>query len=218
LSFFGVARDKDRLSAALLAYYIFIGVTDEAIDGGERDGGEEILARLASPFVSLSQDIGCSDAEFMAEILKLHFPASSAARIRKKFGALYKINLKERHAGTMRVFAKTRRLLGSVTADISYWLIRDHLSADVPKLRRVMKQAGAVGCLFDSLIDARYDQHAGLIAFHPSMLDWLYLCGQTLVLGIKLGLAHPRLIVLFLDAMIDNVHDRRPVQGAQTID
>ena len=209
LDLYRIDVDKERTRGALSAYYIFLGVTDDALDGADDDVGEKILARLANPIVCLEEEVACSDAEFLTEILKLHFPASTSTRIRRKFRMLYRITLQERRASTMRAFVKTRRLLGSVTADISYLLVRDYLLGDASRFRKLMREVGAVGCLVDSVIDARSDQRAGLLSFRPTPIEWLFLCAQTFVLGMKLVLKHPRLMRLFFEAITDNVYDRR---------
>jgi hypothetical protein len=218
LNFLGLDGDEDRIRAALLAYYTFIGVTDDVIDGGANDSGERILACLENPSIQVGAAVMRSDAEFMAEILKVHCPLTTAQQIRRKFRTLYRINLKERRVRNRRDFVKTRKILGSVTADISYLLIRDHLRSDAPQLRRLMKQVGAVGCLVDSVIDVRHDQHAGLLAFRPSLIDWLYLGAQTVVSGVKVVLTHPRLVILFLEAVIDNVRDRKRAEHSSTVE
>ena len=215
LDSFEIEANQEDMRSALLAYYIFIAVTDDAIDGGDPDAGESILARIANPRVRLSGDAALSDAEFMAEVLKLYFPARASAQIRMKFRTLYRITLDEQRARSMREFVKTRKLLGRVTADISYLLVRDYLRNDVWKLRRLMKQVGAVGCLIDTVIDARKDQRAGLLSFRPSIAEWLYFYAHTLVLGLRVALKHTKLIRLFCEAIIDNVYDRRRAQVAE---
>jgi hypothetical protein len=216
LDFYGIDGDKERSRAALSAYYLFIGVTDDAIDGADDDVGETILARLENPFVSFNEDVACSDAEFLTEVLKLHFPASTSTRLRSKFRTLYRITLQERRARTMRAFVKRRRLLGSVTADISYLLVRDYLLGDASRFRALMRDVGAVGCLVDSVIDARSDQRAGLLAFRPSPIEWLFLYAQTFALGMRILWKHPRLVRLFFEAITDNVYDRRRSVPVQT--
>ena len=217
LRFYRIDGDMDRVRKVLLAYYLFIAVADDLIDGSLRGGGDSILARLANPFVCLNKEVACSDAEFLAEILKLHFPASTSMRIRSKLRRLYKISLQERRVCRMRAFVKTRMILGSVTADISYLLVRDHLVGDAPQFRELMKHVGAVGCLVDSVVDGRNDQRAGLLPFRPSLIEWLFLYAQTFVVGMKIVWKYPRLMRLFFDAITDNVYDRRrsvPVQMA----
>ena len=209
LDSFSIRADNERVHAALLAYYIFIGVTDDTIDGGDEDAGENILARLTTPFVSLNDITVSSDAEFMSELLKLHFPASHSSHIRSKFRTIHKINLRERRARNMRAFVKMRELLGSVTADISYLLIQEHVEEDARQLRRLMKRVGAVGCLVDSAIDLRNDQRAGLIGFRPALTEWVYLYVRTFWLGIRTVAKYPRLVRLFFEAIADNAHDRR---------
>ena len=216
LHFYGIDGDMERVRSVLLAYYLFIALADDLIDGSLCGIGDDILARFGNPFVCLNEDAVCSDAEFLAELLKMHFPASSSAVLRRKLRALYRINFQERRAGTMRAFVETRRLLGAETADISFLLIRDHLAGDALQVRKLMRQVGAVGCLVDSIVDARDDRRAGLLWFRPSFIDWLFLYAQTFALGAKIGLRHPRLIALFADAIADNIRDRRRPSGLIT--
>jgi len=208
LKFYGIAHDEFRVRSALLAYYIFIGVTDEVIDR-QGDDGQTILARITKPSVYLHESLGCSDAQFMAEILKRHFPLRASHQIRAKFRTLYRINLAERRVRTMSDFLKTRKLLGRVTADISYLLVRDHLWNDEWKLRNLMRDVGAAGCLIDSLVDARADRRAGILAFRPSFFESLRLATETFLLGARLGFRHFGLRSLFAQAIVDNIRDRR---------
>ncbi len=208
LKFYGIDHDEFRVRSALLAYYIFIGVTDEVIDS-QGDDGKTSLACSTNPSLCLNVSVACSDAEFMAEILKQYFPAGASQQIRAKFRTLYRINFAERQARTLTDFLKSRKLLGRVTADISYLLIRDHLRNDGFKLRQLMREVGAVGCLIDSLVDARDDQRAGALTFRPSFSESLRLAAHTLALGTRLGLRHLGLLSLFAQAFVDNIRDRR---------
>ncbi|HEY6045484.1 MAG TPA: hypothetical protein VIU65_02710, partial [Pyrinomonadaceae bacterium] len=72
----------------------------------------------------------------------------------------------------------------------------------------LMKEVGAVGCLVDSVFDARADKRAGALSFQPGWIDFLRLGTTTTFDGIKLVVTHPRMLPLFAEAMRDNFYDR----------
>ena len=125
-----------------------------------------------------------------------------------KFSDLHQANFAERQADTMKGYIAQRRVIGNLTAELSYLLIQDLLSSQKIDCCRLMKDVGAVGCLVDSVIDARADRRAGTLLFKPGVSDFLSLCFRTFSDGIKLVLSYPRLLLLFADALRDNFRDR----------
>jgi hypothetical protein len=192
----------------LRAYYFFIGVVDDEIDCACLDVGERILKRLANPIPSFDDETRNSQAQFMTEILKQHLNPTNL-QLQRKFRRLHKANVAERHAPTMRAYVRQRKLVGRLTAELSYLLIRDYLSCDSSDVRQLMKEVGAVGCLVDSVVDAASDKRAGLLSFRPTYFDSVFLYTQTFLRGMRITLKHPRLIPLFLEAIRDNFYDRR---------
>jgi hypothetical protein len=208
----GIAFDRGTIRERLLAYYLFIGVVDDGIDSAEFDISKEILRRLARPLPAFDEDTGNSRAEFMTEILKQHIDAAIYSQVLRKFQELHNANVKERNALSMRAYVEQRKLVGSLTAEISCLLIGDCLFGDSTNCFQLMKDIGAVGCLVDSVFDARGDKRAGLFLFRPTLVDSLYLSSHTLLFGMKIVLKHPRLVPLFVEAVRDNFFDRRRSQ------
>ena len=204
----GISCDRERVRECLRAYYLFIGVVDDEIDCARFDVGEKILKRFAHPIPSFDEETRNSRAQFMTEILKQHLNPTNL-QLQRKFRHLHKANIAERHAPTMRAYIKQRELVGRLTAELSYLLIRDHLSCDRSNVRQLMKEVGAVGCLVDSVVDAASDKRAGLLSFSPTHFDSLFLFTQTLRHGLRITLKHPRLMPLFVEAIRDNFYDRR---------
>jgi hypothetical protein len=205
----GLQCDQKTVTECLQAYYLFIGVADDELEQSQVELGEKILDRLAHPVPSFELDTTTSRAQFMTEILKRHISLTNHSQVLLKFRRLHRISVKERNVRTMSAHIQQRKLVGRLTAELSFLLIRDHLSGDSSQAGELMKDIGAVGCLVDSVIDAGADKRAGLMSFRPTFFDTVSLVTQTLVLGMKVVLKHPRLLSLFGEAMRDNFHDRR---------
>lgn len=209
----GLQCDRKAARECLRAYYFFIGVADDELEYSHVEFGEKILARLADPVPCFDADTKTSRAQFMTEILKRHISPASHSLVLRKFRRLHRVSAQERHVRTMRAHIRQRMLVGRLTAEISFLLIRDNVSADSSHACNLMKDIGAVGCLVDSLIDAGADKRAGLMSFHPTFIDSVFLATQTLLLGMKVTFKHPRLLSLFAEAMRDNFYDRRRSLG-----
>lgn len=202
-------RQSKTIQARLLAYYLFIGVADDEIEAGNAEVGDRILARLAHPAPCFDEAVWTSKAEFMTEALKQYINPFVYQQVLNKFGELHQANLAELRAPTMKAYIEQRKLVGSLTAEISHLLICDCVSSEVIDCRRLMRDVGAVGCLVDSMIDARDDTRAGSLSFSPTLLDYLVLTLRTLLDGTKIILKHPRMMRLTLEAIRDNFYDRR---------
>jgi len=205
----GVHCERAAVKEILLTYYLFIGVVDDELELAPAEFGEKILQRLETVIPSFDEETKSSRAQFMTEILKRHITSASHSRVLRKFRRLNRVSIKERQVRTMKEYVKQRRLVGRLTAELSYLLIIDHLCGASAKAGELMKDIGAVGCLIDSVVDAGADQRAGLLSFRPTFFGALFLFTQTLLLGAKLPLRHPRLLSLFVEAMRDNFYDRR---------
>lgn len=202
-------RHPETIQARLLAYYLFIGVVDDEIEAGVFQIGEKILSRLANPLPCFDEDTRTSKSLFMIEVLKQHIDPVSQPQVLRKFRDLHRANVAERLALTMKAYIEQRKLVGSLTAELSYLLIREFLSSQLIDCCRLMKDVGAVGCLVDSLIDARADRQAGALAFRPTVSDFVFLCVTTIFDGTKILLKHPPMMQLFVKAIRDNFYDRR---------
>ena len=110
-------------------------------------------------------------------------------------------------------YVEQRRVVGSLTAELSYLLIRPFLQGDEPELRNFLRNVGAVGCLVDSVIDLRHDAGLNLVSFTPTGGAFLILLIRTLTEGLRLSIRYPALLGLFIEAVVDNVRDRFRVRA-----
>jgi hypothetical protein len=200
--------EPETVRARLLAYYVFIGVVDDEIESAELEIGEATLRRLANPLPCFDRDTRASNSQFMTEVLKPHIDPTIHSQVLRKFTQLHQANLAERQASTMKGYVEQRKLVGRLTAELSYLLVQNFVSLEKTDCRKMMMEVGAVGCLVDSVFDARADKRAGALSFRPSWLDFLRLGVATMFEGIKLVVTHPRMLPLFADAMRDNFYDR----------
>jgi hypothetical protein len=205
----GVLCEPEAVRTRLQAYYLFIGVADDELELAQVEFGEKILDRLADLVPCFDTDTKGSRAQFMTEILKRHITPAIHFQVLVKFRRLHRVSVKERHVRTMRAHIQQRKLVGRLTAELSFLLIRDHLSGDNSHAGELMKDIGAAGCLVDSIIDAGADKRAGVMAFRPTFFDTVLLITHTLLLGMKVTFKHPRLLSLFVEAMRDDFYDRR---------
>jgi hypothetical protein len=205
----GIRCEQHKVRERLQAFYLFIGLVDDEIECAQFEFGEKILKRLANPLPCFDDETRTSQAQFITEILKQYFNPTIDSHVMRKFRRLHKASVAERQALSMRVYVKQRKLVGNLTAELSYLLIRDHVFGNSLYLCRLMKAIGAVGCLVDSIFDARADKRAGVLSFRATFVDYLFLCIHTFLLGLKITLKHPRLIPLLGAAIRDNFYDRR---------
>jgi hypothetical protein len=208
LESFATVREPETVRARLLAYYVFIGVVDDEIESAEFEIGERTLRRIANPMPCFDQDTRTSKSQFMTEVLKQHIDPTIHSQMLTKFRDLHQANLGERDAQTMKGYVEQRRLVGRLTAELSYLLIQNLLSLEKTDCCELMKEVGAVGCLVDSVFDARADKRTGALSFQPGWFDFLRLGVATMFDGLKLIVTHPRLVPLFANAMRDNFSDR----------
>ena len=212
LDYFRASYDRRTTEDVLHAYYLFIGVADDALDGSGLHVGEEILARLRSPFPRFDEEAkGCS-LKLVTEIFKSHIGPHAYSSVLSKLEALYEAVLQEQQAVNVSDYIRARRRVGHLTADISYLLIEPHLKSTHQALRSFFTEVGEIGCLIDSLIDLRADRRHGLLGFRPSLTDNLKLAAHVFTDGLRLITKRPRLLGVFLDAARDNLQDtsRRP--------
>ncbi len=204
---FGVPCDRPVARARLHAYYLFIGVIDDAIDSGTIAAGRLILDDLSNPAPLFTEETSQSKVRLITAILKNHLHDEIYPVMMDRFRELYGEVIGERGASSMDSYIKHRRSVGSLTAELSYLLIRPSLSGGQETLCRFMKQVGAVGCLIDSLIDLHSDFQLGLLGFRPRVRDYAKLICCILQDGLRLSTRHPALFGVFLRAVIDNVND-----------
>jgi hypothetical protein len=208
IDYFGIACDRASARTRLHAYYLFIGVVDEAIDSGRIDAGKLILEHLSKPIPEFGEAARGSRVTLITEVLKCHISEDSYRLMVNKLRTLYREVVSERGATSIDSYIDHRRYVGSLTAELSYVVIQPDLGGEHEVLLRFMKQVGEVGCLVDSLIDLSADHRLGLLMFNPTITNRLKLIASTVPNGLGLLLKHPGLSRLFLQAVCDNVRDR----------
>lgn len=212
LEHFGLAFDRARVAERLGAYYLFVGVADDAIDAGSVHNGAAILRRLVADDAAPAS----SDApiELAVDALRRHFGATPRRTVRATLEQLYAAVVREREAATLAAYVAARKSVGRLTAEASYLLIRPLVAGGAAheksheKLRRFLTKVGEVGCLLDSVLDLGADARHGLLGFRPTRRQRLRLAARTLFEGAAVMLRHPRLLPLFLEAAADTFRDR----------
>ncbi|HEY0006150.1 MAG TPA: hypothetical protein VGB17_15325 [Pyrinomonadaceae bacterium] len=208
LDYFGVASDRLAVKQRLLSYYLFIGVVDHALDSIHLEKGAEILKWLGAALPSFDEEARQSSVKLVTEVLKCHIGMDSHPLVLMKLEELYGAVVRERWSKTMSAYVEQRKLVGSLTAELSYLLIRPLLKDEHQELRGFLQRVGEVGCLIDSAIDLRADERAGLLSFRLTPKAYLELTGEMLRQGSRLLRKHPRLLGLFLEAVSDDLLDR----------
>src|ERR1044072_1134873 len=208
LESFATVLEPETMRARLLAYYLFIGVVDDEIESAQFEIGAITLKRLANPLPCFDRNTRASKSQFMTEVLKQHMAPTIHSQVLTKFTKLHLANLGERQASTMKAYLEQRKLVGRLTAELSHILIRDLITLERADCCELMKEVGAVGCLVDSVFDARADKRDGALSFQARWWDFLRLGLTTIFDGIRLVVTHPRMLPLFADAMRDNFYDR----------
>ena len=208
LDYFGVAFDREVVERRLRAYYLFIGVIDQAMDCGQVQVGRIVLRQLNLREYRVGQSASTSDITLATEHLKSEIPV---ARLSDILNMLWELNgtvEQERVATSMTDYIEVRKRVGRLTARISYELINPLLSGETSGLCYFMERVGEIGCLVDSVIDLRADERDGLLNFRGTPLNFVRLLTGTIKSGGKLSFEYPRLFLLVLEAIVDNVLDR----------
>lgn len=207
LDYFGIKFNRTLVRERLSAYYLFIAVVDEALDFGHLNIGKRILQHFNSSSGRFDEHGHASTVELVTEILRSHTSDENLRLISMGLAELYREVVSERAATSIKTYIEHRKTIGSRTAELSYILIQDLLSGDVGGLCRLMKQAGTVGCLIDSVIDLNMDWRFGLLRFRPSARDRITLTACALREGVRTLLQYPSLAAVFLAALADNIMD-----------
>src|SRR6266852_3890904 len=184
IDYFGVACDQASARTRLRAYYLFIGVVDDAIDSGRIDAGRLILDNLSTPAPVFDEAARSSSVRLITEVLKCNI-SEDAYLMMNTLRTLYREVMGERGATSIDSYIEHRTFVGSLTAELSYLLIRPCLSDNSEKLCEFMKQVGAIGCLVDSLIDLGADRRLGLLGFKPGPMDYTKLIARILRDGLR---------------------------------
>lgn len=208
LDHFGITCNRVEVSQRLRAYYLFIGVVDDRIDRGELEIGKGILDRFNDRVpCSADRTVG-SRVSLVTEVLKQNIGDDVYPAVVGKLRELYGAVVAERKVETIAAYIEQRKVVGRLTAELSFVLIRSFLEGDRKDFRPFLERVGAVGCLVDSVIDLKADARLGLISFKPTISDFRKLLIATLREGLNVSLKHPPLLGVFLEAVGDNVRDR----------
>jgi hypothetical protein len=208
IDYFGIPCDRTVAKARLHAYYLFIGVVDEAIDSGRIDAGKLILEELSTPAPAFDEEVIGSRVRLITEILKCYLDDTTYPSWMAQLQELYSQVVSERSATSIESYIEHRESVGSLTAELSYLLIQPNIGGGHLTLLQFMKQVGVIGCLVDSLIDLSNDRRLGLLGFTPRTMDYVKLTVCSLRAGLRVLLRHPGLSGLFLQAIADNIGDR----------
>jgi hypothetical protein len=208
LSYFRLECDKAAVERRLRAYYLFIGVIDQAIDSGNGTVGEKVLLRLSSGQRSSSESLETSEITLATDQLRREIPDEIFPEVLKQLGTLSETVAQERRATSMGEYIEVRKRVGQITARISHLLIHSLVSAERPDICQFMERVGAIGCLVDSVIDLSEDARSGLLNFRRTPRDFMRLLAGTIKIGARLSIAYPGLSGLFLESIADNVWDR----------
>ena len=208
LEYFGAASDHAAVVERLRSYYLFIGVADDALDSQGAGAGDQLLRSLRARVPSFDAETRRSRVRLVTEVFKSHIAPDIYPAVLAKLERLYVAVVGEKESTTMADYIEQRRVVGRLTAEVSYLLIRPLLARGRTDLRRFLREVGEVGCLVDSAIDLRSDERLGLLGFRPAPADYLRLAALTLQTGLRVLKRHPRLAGLFMAAVCDDLRDR----------
>src|SRR5882762_7445599 len=98
IDYFGIACDQASARKRLHAYYLFIGVVDDAIDSGRIDAGRLILDSLRTPAPVFGEAARHSNVSLITEILKIQISDGTYPMVLDKLQELYGKVVSERSA------------------------------------------------------------------------------------------------------------------------
>ena len=208
LDYFDVPSNRTAIQERLHSYYLFIGVVDDVIDSSQLEEGREILKQLENRTLYFNEETKQSRVKLVTEVFKFHISPDIHPLVLAKLEELYQAVVRERQSKTMTHYIEQRKIIGCLTAELSYLLIRPLLERENKELCLFLKNIGEVGCLIDSVIDLGADRRLGLLSFRPTLRDHLKLTGLVLHEGLKVITRHPRLLHLFSEAISDDLFDR----------
>ncbi|HEX5704608.1 MAG TPA: hypothetical protein VFX97_15510 [Pyrinomonadaceae bacterium] len=211
LDYFGVDCDSVAVERRLRAYYLFIGVIDNAIDSGQWEVSQIVLRQFESP-TGFDQASNISETVLVTERLLNEVSDETYPEVLSTLHALSAAVEHERKAASMAQYIEARKRVGQLTAKSSFLLIRPLLSTGSGRICHFMERVGEIGCLVDSVIDLNGDQRSGLLNFQSTRWEFILLLTCAVKSGAQFSIRHPRLLGLFLEAVIDILRDRPRAQ------
>src|SRR5215831_11041343 len=127
LDHFAIGYNGNEVRRKLLAYYLFIGVVDDAIDLGEIEieVGSQSLARFHDRCPGFSNRT--SRVGLATDVLKNNICEEVYPEMLSRLDDLYRAAVNERQVDTIRAYVVQRKVVGRLTAGLSYLLIRPFL-------------------------------------------------------------------------------------------
>jgi hypothetical protein len=208
-----VSCDSAVVERRLRAYYLFIGVIDNAIDSGELQVSQIVLRQFESRPARFDQSSNLAEIALVTERLLNEISDETYPEVLSALHALSAAVEHERTAASMAEYIEARKHVGQLTAKLSFLVIRPLLCTESSPICHFMERVGEVGCLVDSVIDLKADRLAGLLRFQSTARDLFGLVTYTVKSGVKLSIEYPQLFGLFLEAAADNVLDRFRTRG-----
>ncbi len=206
LDFFAVKYDRKTVHQILESFYLFIGVVDHAMDTISLSIGLDILHQLKEP-CSFQEMLLKVPHKLATELLKNEIRPEIYNHVLNQFSCVCDAVFNERSSNTVSEYIHHRKRIGHLTAEISYSLIEPFLFQDGAKIRKFFCNVGEVGCLIDSLIDLHADYKRGLIGFRPTLSSYIKLLIHTQLKGVPLLIRYPQLMLIFFEAVVDNLRD-----------
>ncbi|MFY9620225.1 MAG: hypothetical protein WAQ99_10490 [Pyrinomonadaceae bacterium] len=200
--------DSVAVERRLRAYYLFIGVIDNAIDSGQWQVSQIVLRQFESRPARFDQPSNISEVVLVTERLLNEVSDEIYPEVLSALHALSAAVEHERTAASMAEYIEARKRVGQLTAKSSFLLIRPLLSTESSQICHFMERVGEIGCLVDSVIDLNGDQRSGLLNFQSTRWEFIRLLTCAVKSGAQFSIRHPRLFGLFLEAVIDNLRDR----------
>lgn len=208
LDYFGVSCDSVVVERRLRAYYLFIGVVDNAIDSGQLQVSQIVLRHFESRATRLDQSTNVSEIALVTERLINEISDETYPEVLNALHALSAAVEHERTSASMAEYIAARKQVGQLTAKLSFMVIRPLLSTESGQICHFMERVGEIGCLVDSVIDLNADRRSGLLNFQTTRWDFIRLLTCAVKSGAQLSTRHPHLFRLFLEAVIDILRDR----------
>jgi hypothetical protein len=122
LEHFGAAGDRQAVVETLRSYYLFIGVADDALDSNEAEAGGEVLRLLRARTAIFDAATRRSRLRLATEVFKCHVAHDIYTPVLAKLERLYRAVVGERESATMAAYIERRRVVGRLTAEVSYLL------------------------------------------------------------------------------------------------